>query len=389
MSTGAEVQVISSSLSGARAMALDVVVQVTWSLAAGGSERYTLDVASGLDHKKYKPWICALDSGGPLELDAQERHIPYIVLNRRSGIHFGLMWELYRTFRATRAKIVHTHHFSPLFYSIIGAKLVGAQLIHTEHGLSTYKSRRLRFALRVLSRFCLAVVAVGTESERVLREDVGISPGKLCVIPGGVKIDRFVAVNRAEARAALGLKASERVAAIVARLSPEKNHSMLIGAFKTVLDKVANARLLIVGEGIETAAIAEQISSLGLNNYVRLLGVRHDIPQILAACDVFVLSSRREALPIAVLEAMAAGLPVIATNVGDLHTIVEDGVTGRLVPSENLSAFAEATAEILGSPELAQRMGAEARSRVANFSVQAMVERYERLYQRSDARSRH
>lgn len=356
------------------------VIQVTWSLAAGGSERYAVDVAAGVDRARFIPYICALDQGGAFETEAKMLGIPYTLMRRPAGLSPRLVWRLYQVFRLNRATIVHTHHFPSLFYSFLPAILMGARLIHTEHGLATYTARHRRLALRFMSCFCHAVVAVGSESERFLRNQVGIATKKLSVIPGGVRIDRFRSVSRAESRRALGLKESDRVVVMVARLSPEKNHALLLNAFDVVLKHIHNAHLLIVGGGPEQAAIADRIRQLGLSDSVSMLGVRHDIPEILSAADIFALTSDREALPISILEAMAAGLPVVSTNVGDVHTIIEDGANGRLVQPGDFEAFANAVINLLQEPELATLMGNTNRVSANEFSVSTMAEKYEQLY---------
>jgi glycosyltransferase involved in cell wall biosynthesis len=163
---------------------------------------------------------------------------------------------------------------------------------------------------------------------------------------------------------------------------------MLLAAFDAVRRHVPGARLLIVGEGVEEAAISAEISRLGLTDLVHMLGVRRDIDRILAASDVFLLSSHREGFPIAVLEAMAAELPVIATAVGDLPSILEDGVTGRLIGPGDTQAFASAIIDVLNDPKAARQMGRQGRRSVAAFGVAKMVEKYEALYAGNVARRR-
>jgi glycosyltransferase involved in cell wall biosynthesis len=216
---------------------------------------------------------------------------------------------------------------------------------------------------------------------------VGIPLRKLRVIPGGVKLSNSGELKH-EARRSLGLSQDARVATIVARLYPEKNHRMLLAAFDVVRRHVPGARLLIVGEGVEETAISAEISRLGLTDLVHMLGVRRDISRILAASDVFLLSSHREGFPIAVLEAMAAELPVIATAVGDLPSILEDGVTGRLIGPGDTQAFACAIIDVLSDPGGARRMGRQARRSVAAFGLAKMVENYEALYAGNVARRR-
>jgi glycosyltransferase involved in cell wall biosynthesis len=356
------------------------VVHVTWGLVAGGAEMYALTLASNLDDKKFRSVMCAVDTGGALEGEIKRLDIPYSVMNRRQGIELGLMWRLYKLFRKHRARVVHTHHFNQLFYSFIGAKLAGAKIIHTEHSIEAYKRKRLCVALRALSIFCSRVIAIGGDGARVLRERVGIPERKLEIIRAGVDTSRFTG-PRSEARAALGLAEPDRVVAIVARLYPEKNHRLLVEAFAEVSRRVESARLLIAGDGVEEDAIRREVERLNLTGSVKMLGVRRDVARILAASDVFALSSDREGLPIAVLEAMAAGKPVVATSVGDLPLVVRDGVTGRVVPPRDRGALAEALIEMLLDHDRAVEMGATGRRLVEEeFGLRSMIARYEKLY---------
>jgi L-malate glycosyltransferase len=356
-----------------------VIVQVTYSLVAGGAERYALDLATTIDPRRFESRVYALDKGGPLEAEIREGNVPFAIMGRRPGIDFRLMWRLYREFRRNKASIVQTHHFSQLFYSLAGARLAGASVIHTEHGLSTYTKPHLRRALRFLSRFCAAVVVVGSEGVRLMEKDLKIH-SKVHLIPGGVKLDKFASA-RADARSALGIAESDRILTTVARLHPEKNHRMLVQAFAIVKQTLRNVQLLIVGEGPERAAIEQEIATLRLEASVRLLGVRRDIPVILNASDLFLLSSDREGLPIAILEAMAAGLPVVATSVGDVPSVVSARRNGLLVPSGNVEEFAKAITEVLSNPQLSRVMGQESRDRAQEFSLDRMVERFENLYE--------
>jgi glycosyltransferase involved in cell wall biosynthesis len=356
-----------------------VVVQVAWSLSAGGSERYATSLAMGLKRHGYRPVVLAFAVGGAFESALQSESIDFKVLQSGAGISVKQMWRLYQEFRKAGPRVIHTHHFAPLLHSLPGAILSGGRLIHTEHGLSAYKTSRYRFALRVMSWFCDAIVVVGDDAARFMSEKVGVSRRKLRVIPGGVDLSPC-AVSRRVARSMLGLFPDELVAVTVARLSPEKNHSLLLRAFARVQKKL-NSRLLLVGDGPERSAIETEIARLSLQKSVTLLGVRSDIPEILAASDVFLLSSTREALPLAVLEAMAAGLPVVATNVGDLPMIVKEGVTGLLVNPDDERAFANALFELLSDANRAKELGSRGRKLAEGFSVEAMVRAYESLYE--------
>ena len=356
------------------------VVQVTWSLVAGGAETYALTIASQLDARRYRAILCAVDQGGALEDEIERLGIPYLILHRRPGLQLSLIWRLYRLFRRWKVDVVQTHHFNQLFYSALGAKLAGARLIHTEHSVEVYKRRSLRTALRFLARLCDQVIAISNDGERVLREQVGIPARQLTVIRAGVELNGFIG-SKSEARRALGLEDTDRIVTIIARLFPEKNHRLLLAAFAEVIRHVERARLLIVGEGIERDAILAEIDRLGLGEHVRMLGVRRDVARILTASDVFALSSDREGLPIAVLEAMAVAKPVVATSVGDLPLIVHDGVTGRLVPPQDPAALAAALADLLNDQARAAVMGTNAQQLVAQrYTLRAMIDQYTALY---------
>lgn len=359
-------------------------MMVTWSLVAGGSETYALTLAKNLDRKRFEPMLCAIDQGGALEADLERLGIPHFVMHRQPGLQFGLMLRMFRLFRRKRIRVVHTHHFNQLFYSLLGAKLCGARVIHTEHSVESYKRPRLRLALRLLSRACYRVIAIGDDGARVLSEDVGIPAHKLQIIRAGVDLVAFDG-SRDEARRDLEIEANVPVAAIVARLSPEKNHQLLLEAWTQVVKSVPNALLLMAGDGTEVVVLREQIEKLGLQQNVRMMGVRRDVARVLAACDLFVLCSDREGLPVAVLEAMAAARPVVATAVGDLPIVVRDKETGLLVPRRDAGALAEALSALLTDPTRAATYGAAGKAAVATFGLKPMIDAHQELYGLADS----
>lgn len=359
------------------------VMQITWSLVAGGAEMYALTIASNLDAREYRPLLCAVDQGGALEGEIRRLGMPYTIMHRRPGIDWKLMWRLWRLFRSNQVDVIQTHHFNQLFYSLPGAILTGTRIIHTEHSIEAYKKRHLRIALRLMSLFCHKVIAIGSDGQRTLRHQVGIPARKLQVIRAGVNT-RHYDIPPQQARQELGLEMHDRVVTIVARLFPEKNHRLLLQAFASVVRRLDRAKLLIVGDGIEENAIRQHVAELKLESHVRLLGVRRDVPRILAASDLFVISSDREGLPIAVLEAMAAARPVVATAVGDLPLVVHDRQTGRLVPRRDPHALAAALTELLADPQTAQAMGDRARQLVQEkYALPAMIAQYGKLYRAS------
>ncbi len=355
------------------------VIILTWSFVAGGAETYALTVARNLDRQQFSPIMCALDQGGALEEEIKRLGIPNHIMHRKPGIQLGLMWRLFRLFQRNRVRVVHTHHFNQLFYSFIGAKLCGARLIHTEHSIEAYKSPKLRKALKLMSSGCHKVTVIGNDGLRVLRDEVGISPDKLQIILAGVDLDAF-GQPREAARRELDVPQNAPVAAIVARLSSEKNHRNLLAAWHQVVQQIPDAILLMAGDGPEKAALTEEIEHLGLQQNVRLLGVRRDVARILAASNLFVLSSDREGLPVSILEAMAASRAIVATAVGDIPAVVREGETGLLVPPKDPPAMAQALTTLLTDLDKTTAYGIAGRTAVESFGLRPMIEAHQKLY---------
>lgn len=357
------------------------VLHVLHSLEVGGSEAFALKIATHLDPARFRSTVCGLDRGGALEPELDRLGIDRLTMNRGPGVRPGVMWDFRRLVRRGGFDVVHTHHFSPLLHAGPAARLAGARLIHTEHSVEHFGRRRRRAALRMLARWCDKVLAVGERVAQVLCEDVGLPARKVEIVLAGVDVSSY-AEDRGAARAALGIGEAERVATIIARLHPVKNHPLLLKAFAEVARKLGCARLLVVGEGREEGLIRREVERLGLVERVRLLGTRRDVPRILAATDVFVLSSDSEGLPLAVLEAMAAARPVVATAVGDVPRVVRDGQDGLLVGPGDVAALAGALFELLSDTERAGRLGSSAREQVVReYSLRTMIEKHQALYE--------
>jgi sugar transferase (PEP-CTERM/EpsH1 system associated) len=226
-------------------------------------------------------------------------------------------------------------------------------------------------------------VAVSYDLERWLREDVRVPARKICTIHNGVDVGRFTRSTRMEAREFFGLPMDAPVICTVGRLDPVKDHVGLVRAFASVLPTHPEALLLIAGDGPCREDLMQLIGELGVAGQVRLLGERRDVPRVLAATDLFVLPSIAEGMSNTVLEAMAAGLPVVATKVGGNPELVADGLTGRLVPSRSPVALGEALRTYLDDPRLRALHGKASRERAAlSFGLDRMCEKYVNLYRR-------
>jgi sugar transferase (PEP-CTERM/EpsH1 system associated) len=301
-----------------------------------------------------------------------------------TGRSLSVAWRLAQQCRRLRPDLVHTRNWGTID-GIIGARLAGVPaVVHSEHGRDRATlPRRRTWALLALSPWVDAVVAVSEHLRRHLHSDVGIDDSKISVIRNGVDARRFQPVpDRAALRQRLGFEPGQSIVIAVGRLDPVKNYPLLIDAFSLVRQRAANALLVIVGDGPERARIEQHIAQRRLSSIVRLVGHRDDVEDWLAAADVFAHPSSFEGMANAALEAMAAGLPVVATRVGGFEEIVVDGVTGRLVACADENALAQALAGYCVDPETRAQHGNASRERtLREFSSAAMIEAYAGLYQ--------
>jgi glycosyltransferase involved in cell wall biosynthesis len=227
------------------------------------------------------------------------------------------------------------------------------------------------------------VVVSSVLKETGLREGIGV-PEQYATIYSGIELAEFgrPGLDGAAKRAELGIPAGVPVVGTVGRLSSQKNPEDLLIAARTVIQRMPDVRLLIVGDGPLRARVEESARIMGISGNVLFTGIRHDVPDLMASLDVFVLSSLWEGLPRVIPQAMAAGKPVVCTNVDGNAEAVRDGVNGLLVRPKDPDALADAILQLLRNPGLARQMGVEGRKRVAMFSADRMMEDIEVLYQK-------
>jgi glycosyltransferase involved in cell wall biosynthesis len=260
----------------------------------------------------------------------------------------------------------------------------------TEHGRHfpdvVGRSRRLLNQL-VLARLADETNAVCEFSARALRTVEGFSGVPVGVVENGIDPTRYVPADDVRAgRARVGLDPDRRYVANIARFHPVKDQPTLVQAFAVVAAARADVDLLLVGDGPQRAELEAQVSRLGLERRVRFMGVRRDVPDILAAASVFCLNSLSEAASLTLMEAMAAGVPEVVTNVGGNPEIVRDGVDGLLVERRDATGLAAAILRLLDAPEFARSAGASGAARARDvYRIDRTVERYFELYARMTA----
>jgi len=356
-------------------------VQVIYSLEIGGVEKLAVTIAEHLDRTKYRPAICALDGNGILAEQLTQSGIPYHVLWRR-GIEIGVLGRLYRCFRREQARVVHTHQFPQLLFSLLPARICGARIVHTEHEFYTYRnSARARSLFKRLWRFCSALTVVGPDVARYYIDEIGIPPQRIQIVANGVDVDRFVSAGK-DGRAQLDPRTRHVVFGVVGRLEPEKDHRTLLQAFRALCERRSAVRLLIIGDGSLRGDLEAHARALGLVRNVTFLGARSDIPGLLGSIDVFVLSSINEGVPLSVVEAMAAGKPIVATNVGGLQLLVRPSINGLLVPPADPVALEAAMRRLADDDALRREMGVRSQEIAReSFGVSTMIRRYQEIYE--------
>jgi glycosyltransferase involved in cell wall biosynthesis len=358
------------------------IAHAVYSLMIGGSEVLAWRIAKALNiNGVYDCSLYAVDRGGPLSDALSADKIKYRVFSRKSRIDLRLLGALAAQLRADKIQLVHTHHLGQLLYAGLAARLVGAKVVHTEHEFYSLSNRRLQILLWFLVKMADVVTAVNDPVSSFLRDQVGIPSPKIVTIQNGIDISPYLAAMPI-ARSELGWSNNDVVVGCVARLEPEKGVAILLEAFSLVLKHQPNAKLLIAGDGGERERLRSTSGRLGLNGSVHFLGTRSDIPEVLATCNVVALPSIHEGLPMALLEAMAAGKAVVATRVGAIPDVVRDGRSGLLVPPGNVTSFAQALSFLIGDQNKRQEMGVEAHKVVKeSYSFNRMIESYEALYQ--------
>jgi glycosyltransferase involved in cell wall biosynthesis len=309
------------------------------------------------------------------------------------------LFRLYREFRMLKPAIVHTHmakaglagRGAAWLYNLTRGSAPRAKVVHTYHGhvLDGYFSRSMTAVFisleRALASISDRIIAISPAIRRDLQATYRIGrESQYRVVPLGFDLAPFAAVDdaaRASARRALDLPAGVPVVTTVGRLTAIKQHRLFLDAFRQVLTTHPDAIALIVGDGELRDDLAAYATSLGISDRVRMLGWRRDLPVIYGATDVFLLTSRNEGTPVALIEAMAAGVPGVSTDVGGVRDVLGGDDTGRTAPFGDAAALARSIGELLASPHLRREMGARARVRVlAHYDINRLVTDVAALY---------
>jgi glycosyltransferase involved in cell wall biosynthesis len=356
------------------------VAQLIESDGPGGAERVVADLATALQARGASSLVfLPADGEGWLarQLEGSGVTVEHFRLER--PISPRCARSLHAALRRHRIDVAHSHEFSMAVYAACASWRAGIPHVITMHGGAYYAARlRRRLALRAAVALSGCTVAVSTPLAERLGRDLGIPRSRIATIPNGV---RYAPPAPSTLREELGLTPGDRLLVSVGNLYPVKGHHHLIEALALLADRHSTLHVAIAGRGDMADALAASARSLGLTDRVHLLGLRSDVGAVLAAADIFVLPSLSEGLPLALLEAMFAGRPIVASDVGDVGVALAHGDAGVLVEAGRTAELAAALDRLLRDPERCRDLGARAARRAATeYDVSRMVQRYIAVY---------
>jgi glycosyltransferase involved in cell wall biosynthesis len=361
---------------------LNVLRVITW-LPVGGIERKILAVLPRLDPGRFRPRVVCLRERGVLADELESAGVPVDVIPLRSRLSPTGVFRLAAHMRKHEIDIVHSHMYRSNVPATFAARLAGTPVVVCQvHNVDTWESRRQRAMDRFLCRWRDAIIGVSERVRGDVLRNLRVPPDMARVVYNGVDIARFQDRSGRDAtRAELGLAAETVVIVYHGRLVEQKNPDALLRVAERIAATRHDVLLLVVGDGPCRARMESEAREKGFAGAVRFLGRRDDIPRLLAASDIAVLPSFKEGFSNALIEALAAGLPVVATDVGGNAEAVETGRSGHIVPSGDMDALLEAVARLTDDADTRRRMGLEAAQRAEFFSLDKMVHNVEGLYE--------
>lgn len=361
------------------------IVHVSFGLDMGGLERLLLEIAEITDPRVQQLFFISLGSIGTVGLQLRRLGWPVICLHRPQGLRPSLVFSLARIFHGIRPVVVHTHDTRALFYASPAARLMGIRrVIHTQHGQNLDMTPRRLRVLRFASSLTKNYVCVSQDAQRVAASQ-GVRADRLRVICNGIDVESMKTAVRSQAAT---LTDDNKVLVAISRLSPEKGISTLLKAVALIHNSVPELRLEVAGTGPSHADLLREANQLGIYEKVQFLGQVSGPAGVLSRGRVFVLPSDSEGISLTLLEAMAAGVPVVATKVGGTPEVLEDGKTGLLVPPNDPVALSEAIRRLWLDEGLRFELSRAADQRVTDhFDIRRMADEYDQLYRGTEAKS--
>jgi glycosyltransferase involved in cell wall biosynthesis len=351
-----------------------IVLHIVISLETGGLERFVIELVNATNAHFVHKIVC-------LELAATCGIVDVICLDMNNGPRFRAVLEICKIIRINKIDLIHTHNEKAQYCGALSGAICRTPVVHTKHGKNVTAIRSL-IRNYLLSYLCAKIVAVSEDAALQCINKEKIRPSKVMTILNGVDTDLYsIGRETSSLKASLGISNDIPVIGIIARLAPVKGHATLIATCRILKESGIDFRLLIVGDGPLKTELMTLANSLQLSADVIFAGARFDIPDLLNIMDIFVLSSISEGISLTLIEAMASGLPIIATDVGGNPEVVVSGETGFLVPPKEPVLMAERIQQLLNNEPLRKDLGRKGRLRACEyFSIKRVGQQYEELY---------
>lgn len=367
-----------------------LVVHVIYKFEIGGLQMLMADCINRMSAEKYRHAIICLTDCSDFAKIIVRSDVEIFSLNKKPGLGLGTHLDIWKLLWRMKPTILHTYNLSSIEYSITAMFARVPVRIHAEHGRDAGDPNGVNWKHNLLRRlivpFVDKFVPVSDDLKLWFSDVIGVPDGKNLLINNGVDTLKFVShIEKPELKNGPSFPKNCFVIGTVGRIQEVKNQVGLIDAFIELIEKIPSQnerlRLIIIGDGPLLSTLRTKVKDAGLDDLVWLPGARSDIAELMQTFSVFAMTSIAEGTPVVVLEAMASGLPVIATKVGGMPEVVTDNVTGKLVPVSDPQAFAAAISEYLFAPEQLIKHGIAGRQRIeSTYSIEAMIDAYTELY---------
>jgi glycosyltransferase involved in cell wall biosynthesis len=363
-----------------------VICHVIHALGVGGAEVLVDQMVRRMS-ERFRCVVAVLDEVGEIGQKLIADGFDVELLERRPGIDRRCARRLREFARRQHAAILHAHQYTPFFQSLLSRGVTGRRpIVFTEHGrhVPDLPSRKRTLVNRMLLRRGDRLIGCGNSVREALIANEGLPARRVEVIHNGVDLAAFGTPSqdaRSKVRSEFGIAEADPLAVMVARLHALKDHETALRAIELARRSIPDLKLLIVGDGDRRQQIQESIGRLNLTGAAIPAGARSDVPDLLAAADLFLLTSISEGIPLTVIEAMAAGRPVVATAVGGLPELVQPGLTGALAAAGDAESLANHLVRLCGDAELRAEQGRAGRDLAhRQFGLDVMLRRYEQVY---------
>lgn len=362
------------------------ILQTIETSEPGGAETVLLHLASKLDHNRFR-FLALLPDEGWLSDRLRDVGVPVFFADSRKWYDFRLLREMSRLIEREQVDLIHSHLPGQNFYACLVGMRTGRKTVttyHASHDLQPPLGWKAVTQLAAVRKLANAVVAVSDDVAALLQR-AHFPAGKTLRIHNGIDVDAMNVSRDGRLRHSLHLPPGSKLVGTVACLRPQKGYNVLIQSARMVVDRFPETHFVAVGEmdSVDAPPLFDLVNSLGLKSHFHFLGFRDDIPAILSELDVFILPSISEGLPLALIEAMAAGKPAIATQCGGPSEVVTNDATGLLIPPGNPDAITRAVIELLTNRQLTERLAQAGQAKVrAEFSLSKMLQEHEVLYDR-------